>query len=85
MLARKSWGGIFFQSGGFGVICAKGPGSKPTKTKKRVLSSSSEESDFPIPLSDATKYESSDVQSDNDDGVCWRLCEVSGTKSKSYN
>ncbi|KAI4826427.1 hypothetical protein KUCAC02_029875, partial [Chaenocephalus aceratus] len=43
-------------------------GSKPTKPKKKVLSSSSEESDFPIPLSDATHYESSDVQSDDDDG-----------------
>ncbi|KAI9517786.1 hypothetical protein NQZ68_000955 [Dissostichus eleginoides] len=43
-------------------------GSKPTKPKKKVLSSSSEESDFPIPFSDATHYESSDVQSDDDDG-----------------
>ncbi|KAF3837713.1 hypothetical protein F7725_009481 [Dissostichus mawsoni] len=33
-----------------------------------MLSRSSEESDFPIPLSDATHYESSDVQSDDDDG-----------------
>ena len=43
-------------------------GSKPTKPKKKVLSSSSEESDLPIPLSDGTDYESSDVQSDDDDG-----------------
>ncbi|KAF3848889.1 hypothetical protein F7725_015386, partial [Dissostichus mawsoni] len=43
-------------------------GSKPTKPKKKVLSSSSEESVFLIPLSDATHYESSDVQSDDDDG-----------------
>lgn len=33
-------------------------GSKPTKPKKKVLSSSSEVSDFPIPLSDATDHES---------------------------
>ena len=33
-----------------------------------MLSSSSEESDFPIPLSDATDNESSDVQRDEDDG-----------------
>lgn len=43
-------------------------GSKPTKCKKKVVvSSSSEESDFPIPLNDATDDESSDFQSDDDD------------------
>ena len=45
-------------------------GSKPTKAKKKVLSSSSEESDIPIPLSDGTDYESPGVQSDEDGGVC---------------
>ncbi|XP_034066339.1 uncharacterized protein PFB0765w-like [Gymnodraco acuticeps] len=66
-------------------------GSKPTKPKKKVLSSSSEESDFPIPLSDATHYESSDVQSDDDDGDKdlsagdFVIVKFAGKKSKSYN
>ncbi|KAF3845089.1 hypothetical protein F7725_008252 [Dissostichus mawsoni] len=65
-------------------------GSKPTKPKKKVLSSSSE-SDFPIPLSDATHYESSDVQSDDDDGDKdlsagdFVIVKFAGKKSKSYN
>ncbi|KAJ4944936.1 hypothetical protein JOQ06_013475 [Pogonophryne albipinna] len=65
--------------------------SKPTKPKKKVLSSSSEESDFPIPLSDATHYESSDVQSDDDDGDKdlsagdFVIVKFAGKKSKSYN
>ncbi|XP_034061484.1 uncharacterized protein LOC117539414 isoform X2 [Gymnodraco acuticeps] len=66
-------------------------GSKPTKPKKKVLSSSSEESDFPIPLSDTTHYESSDVQSDDDDGDKdlsagdFVIVKFAGKKSKCYN
>ncbi|KAK1891442.1 Sodium channel protein type 7 subunit alpha [Dissostichus eleginoides] len=66
-------------------------GSKPTKPKKKVLSSSSEESDFPIPFSDATHYESSDVQSDDDDGDKdlsagdFVIVKFACKKSKSYN
>ena len=66
-------------------------GSKPTKPKKKVLSSSSEEGDFPIPLSDATDYESSDVQIDEDDGDKnisagdFVIVKFAGKKSKPYN
>ncbi|CAL8338420.1 unnamed protein product [Boreogadus saida] len=66
-------------------------GSKPTKPKKKVLSSSSEEGDFPIPLIDATDYESSDVQSDEDDGDKdlsagdFVIVKFAGKKSKPYN
>ena len=66
-------------------------GSKPTKPKNKVLSSSSEESDFPIPLSDATDNESSDVQRDEDDGDKdlsagdFVIVKFAGKKSKSYN
>lgn len=54
-------------------------------------SSSSEQSDFPILLSNATDYESSDVQSDDDDGDKdlsagdFVIVKFAGKKSKSYN
>jgi hypothetical protein len=66
-------------------------GSKQTKPKKKALSCSSEESDFPIPLSDATDYESSDFQSDEDDGEKdlsagdFVIVKFAGKKSKPYN
>ena len=53
--------------------------SNQTKNKKKIIIySSSDESDIPTPLIDTTDYESSDVQSDDDDGDC----PFSGSQSR---